>query len=191
LYSAQPPKGLNMPKSPLPLRFSPSGPKIGLPPVMATPNLASLIACAIGSASNTTFAAATESVQWDGGSVDLPVDLKTGYRYSIFTQVSVEQTGLTVSHLFNPRWNRRIKSTGLWLVADTTAPIFQSSNVISAPSVPTETNAMVCCVPDFIPTVDYDMIRVPITCLSGVVATAFIRNPNCWVAVLERGGIAP
>jgi hypothetical protein len=180
-----------MPKNPLPLRFSPSGPKIGLPPIMATPNLLSLILCKIGDSSNTTFGTATEKVAWNGSATALAVDLKVGYRYSIFAQVSVEQTTLTVSHLFTPRWNRRIKSTGLWLAADSAAPTFQTNQVLSSGSIATETNSMVCCVDEFIPTVDYDQIAIPLTSITGVLAAAFIRNPNCWIAVFERGGVVP
>jgi hypothetical protein len=180
-----------MPKSPLPLRFSPSGPKIGVPPLLATPDIMSLILVALGDSSLTDFDAATEPVMFNGGSTDLPVDLKVGYRYSIFAQFSVEQTGLTVSHLFTPRWNRRITSTGAWLASDATAPTFQTNQVLASPADASETNSLVACCDEFIPTVAYDQVRLAMTSISGILASASIRNPNCWIAIVERAGIAP
>jgi len=184
-----------MPKSPLPLRFSPSGPKIGTPPILATPDLLSLIACQIGDPSLTDFdAVATKSVEWNGGGTALPVALKVGYRYTIFAQVSVEQTGLTLSHLFLPRWNRRVAATSAWVYPVGSEELMQTNQVVSngnnhVNTGDQDTNSMVVCVPEFVPPESYDAIQIALTSKDGVLATAFIRNANCWVAVLERGGI--
>jgi len=184
-------------KNPLPLRFSPSGPVIGTPPVIATPNLLALIACSIGEPALTDFdTVATKSVEWNGGGTALPVDLKVGYRYSIFAQVSVEQTGLTLSHLFLPRWNRRVAATSAWVYPVGSEELFQTNGVISNgnnhvnDAGDQDTNSMVVCVPEFVPTERYDAIQIALTSKDGVLATAFLRNANCWCAVLERGGMS-
>jgi hypothetical protein len=182
-------------KNPLPLRFANAGPKIGTPPVLATPNLLSLIACVIGDPVLTDFdTVATKSVEWNGGGTGLPVDLKVGYRYTIFAQVSVEETGLTLSHLFLPRWNRRVKATSAWVYPVGSEQLIQTNQVISSGNNHVnavgdqDTNAMVVCVDEFIPTQEYDAISIALSSKDGVLPTAFIRNANCWVAVLERAG---
>lgn len=183
-------------KNPLPLRFANAGPKIGTPPVLASPNLLSLIAFAIGDPVLTDFdTVATKSVEWNGGGTGLQVELKTGYRYTIMAQVSVEQTGLTLSHLFLPCWNRRIKATAAWGYNVGMEPLIQTNQVISAGNNHVnnvgdqDTNSMVVCIDEFIPTQDYDSIQIALRSKDGVLATAFLRNANCWVAVLERGGV--
>ena len=183
-------------KNPLPLRFAPSGPKIGTPPILATPDLLSLIACEIGDPTLTDFdTVATKSVEWNGGGTALPVSLKIGYRYTIFAQVSVEQTGLTLSHLFLPRWNRRVAATSAWVYPVGSEALFQTNGVISngnnhVNTGDQDTNSMVVCVPEFVPAEEYDAIEIALTSKDGVLATAFIRNANCWCAVLERGGMS-
>jgi hypothetical protein len=162
---------------------------------LATPDLLSLIACQIGDPSLTDFdAVATKSVEWNGGGTALPVALKVGYRYTIFAQVSVEQTGLTLSHLFLPRWNRRVAATSAWVYPVGSEELMQTNQVVSngnnhVNTGDQDTNSMVVCVPEFVPPESYDAIQIALTSKDGVLATAFIRNANCWVAVLERGGI--
>jgi hypothetical protein len=175
------------------LRIPPNGPYAGDPPVVAGPNLASLIFAASGEGNRFEFAAADNIkglFSAPGLGAILPAYLKTGYRYSIEAAFSVDQTGLTVSHLLAPKWNRRIASSGVMEGATTFGLGSMSSpnNHVNGTSM-SEINTVVFTSPTFTPALNYDAFELSLTCLSGVTAGLYLRNYEAWVKVWELGGV--
>lgn len=178
------------------LREATEGPYLGTPPVVASGDIASLVAADKGFDSTLDFGAiATVTVQWQSGAgaLFLPVTMRAGYKYTINAGFAVSGPDLTHSHLFTPRWNRRITSTGLWLVADSAAPVFQTNAVMSSPNnhvngtlYPPEVSNASFLEPSFVADQNYDAIALALTCLTGVVAGAKLNNSACWVTVWER-----
>jgi hypothetical protein len=177
------------------LREAAEGAYLGSPPVVSSGNLASLVAADKGFDVTTEFSpAATVTVKWQStGALYLPVLLRTGYKYTINVGLAVSGPGVTLSHLFLPRWNRRNATTGVWLAADSAAPVFQTNAIMSCPnnhvngtSGNAELSNASFLEPSFIPTEDYDAIALAVTCLTGVVAGAMLNNSACWVTVWER-----
>lgn len=177
------------------LREATEGPYIGTPPIVTSGNLASLVAADKGFSITQEYSAVADlAVQWQAGAGALyvPVPLKTGYKYSIHAGVAVSGPDVTQSHLFLPRWNRRISATGAWLVADSAAPVFQTSALLSCPNnhvngtgVAEISNASFL-EPAFVPTEDYDAISIIVSNVTGAVAGTMLNNSCCWVMVWER-----
>src|SRR5512133_2579537 len=177
------------------LRIPPNGPYAGNPPVIAGPNLASLIFAANGDATRVEFTAATVIGSFaapGAGVIDLPVALKVGYQYDVVASFSVDQTGLTQSHLLQPKWNRRLSVNGAYEGPCAFGPGSMSSpnNHVNAANM-SEINSVVFKAPTFVPAVNYDRIQLSLTCLSGITAGLFLRNFEGWVQVWERGGVLP
>jgi hypothetical protein len=177
------------------LRIPPNGPYVGNPPVIASPELARLIYSANGDATRSEFTTATVIGSFTSpgaGVTELPVSLKVGYRYDVVASFSVDQTGLTVSHLLQPKWNRRLNVNGAYEGATAFGPGSMSSpnNHVNGTAM-SEINTVVFKSPTFTPAVNYDRIQLSLTCLSGVVAGLFLRNFEGWVQVWERGGVVP
>jgi hypothetical protein len=176
------------------LRIPPNGPYVGKPPVLATPQLASLICSASGE--NNRFAFATANViglfSSPGTGAEIPVALRPGYRYNVVAAFSVDQTGLTVSHLLQPKWNRKVASTHVFEGIDTFGPGSMSSpNDHVNTTTMSEINTVVFTTPTFTPIVEYEAIQLSLTSLSGILAGLFMRNSESWVQVWERGGVLP
>jgi hypothetical protein len=177
------------------LREATEGPYIGTPPINASGDLASLVAADKGLFATQEYDAVADLlVQWQAGAgaTYLPVHLRVGYKYTIQVGVAVSGPDVTQSHLFLPRWNRRITATGLWLTADSTAPVFQTSALLSCPNnhvngtgVAEISNATFL-EPSFVPTEDYDAISVIVSNATGVVAGTMLNNSACWAMVWER-----
>lgn len=180
------------------MRIPADGPYCGNPPVISGPNIASIIAHDRGGAANTEFSpAATVGVTWLLGGLFVPLAYNTriGARYLIDAQFSLTAPSSTLCHLYTPRWNRRIASTGNWLTADATAPIFNPSATMSSPN-----NSGITTVAE-INTVGFrtlwtadaecDAVQLAMTCLTGVVGGQFLRNPECILTVWELGGLVP
>jgi hypothetical protein len=179
------------------LRIPPNGPYVGNPPVIASPNLAALIVTALGTSTRVEFSAADTLIgdyNTEGlpPSIDIPVSLRVGYRYNVVASLSVDQTGLTQSHLLQPMWNRRLASTALYEGAVAFGPGSMSSpnNHVNG-TVMSEINTVVFTSGTFIPTVAYTGIQVSLTSLSGTLSGLFMRNYESWVQVWERGGVTP
>jgi hypothetical protein len=176
------------------LRIPPNGPYVGKPPVVATPNLASLIMAANGENNRFEFTAANVVGLFSapGLGAIIPAYLKTGYRYNVVASFSVDQTGLTVSHLLQPKWNRRIASSGVLEGLQTFGLGSMSSpnNHVNGTNM-SEINTVVFTSPTFTPTINYDAIQLSLTCLSGITAGLYLRNYEAWVQVWELGGVLP
>jgi hypothetical protein len=177
------------------LRIPPNGPYAGNPPVVAGPNLASLIFAASGEGNRFEFAAADNIkglFSAPGLGSFLPAYLKVGYQYNVVASFSVDQTGLTVSHLLQPKWNRRLAVNGAMEGIQTFGLGSMSSpnNHVNGTAM-SEINTVVFTSPTFTPAVNYDGFELSLTCLSGTTAGLFLRNFEGFVQVWERGGVQP
>jgi hypothetical protein len=179
------------------MRIPPTGPYVGNPPVIATPNIASLIVTASGISSRVEYSAANRLIgeyNTEGlpASVDIPVSLRVGYRYNVVASFSVDQTGLTQSHLLQPIWNRKLTSTQLYegVVAFGVGSMSSPNSHVNG-TVMSEINTVVFTSGTFIPTVAYMGIQMSLTSLSGTLSGLFMRNYESWVQVWERGGVTP
>jgi hypothetical protein len=178
------------------LRIPPNGPYVGKPPVLATPQLASLILTAVGAAAKTEFIGPSVLGQYrvDGGAptYELPVALRPGYRYEVVASFSVDQSSSTHSHLFTPSWNKKLTSThayegvGAFGLGTMSGP----NNHVNAATM-SEITTVAFRAPLFTPVVDYEALQFSLNCADWAIGGLYFRYYEAWVQVWELGGILP
>jgi hypothetical protein len=180
------------------LRQAPSGPEIGNPPVLLTPNLVSLVATDEGDDQTLEFDIATPTISLKptyllSGGQWVDAVLLPGYRYVLHVAIALQNQYATIGSAFICKWNRRIKSTGLWEFTDNGSP-YLATRMTSAESSAggrVITNQFVLQEP-FVPAIEYDRIVPIIQDPTGLgQAGQFLINGLCWVSVWERGGLVP
>lgn len=175
------------------LRMSPSGPRIGNPPVQVTPNLANLVLAATGVIQVDDFAAVNQRpVWWTDADNFLSLSMRAGYRYIIQARLAVKTTNATASANFKPRWNPRIESSGAYVNPDATAYSFNGSIFSSHFNTSSPRYAGADFIALFSPSVDHDRLKLLLEVDGGgFQADAALDSGASWVTVWELGGVLP
>lgn len=175
------------------LRMSPSGPRIGNPPVQVTPNLANLVLAATGVTQVDSFAAATQQpVWWTDADDYVSLPMRAGYRYVMQARLAVKTVNATASANFKPRWNARVKSSGAYISPDATAPSFNGSIFSSHFNAASPRYAGADFIAMFSPAVDHDRLKLLLEVDGGgFQADAALDSGASWLLVWELGGVLP
>jgi hypothetical protein len=182
----------------IPLRAGADGPRVGNPPVIATPNLASLVGYIHGLGAAPTEITAVDSLI--GGMAAVPLSMKAGYRYLIEMNLSCGTVhNYTLSRSFRPTYSTQplggafpalnamhefrgwaatpTNGAVLWVGAanETTVTAFGHGNLVA-----TEL---------YIPATDQVAIEFGVRIAAVVAATDYINEFNCYAKVFELAGI--
>jgi hypothetical protein len=183
----------------IPLRAGADGPPIGLPPLIATPNIASIVGYFHGA----SVGGPTELVAVDtlvGGMDNRTIAMRAGCRYLVEMHLSCgTKHDATLSRIFQPTYATKPSggafpalnamhlfqgyaaspTTGatLWVGAanETTVTAYGHGNLMAAELV--------------IPTVDQVGIQFGVRIGAVVAGYDFVIDYNCWAQVFELGGI--
>lgn len=184
---------------PIPLRAGADGPRVGNPPVIATPNLASLVGYLHGASNGDTEISGLD--QLVAGMSDEPVLFRANYRYLIVTGGTYTvDADITTSRSFRPTWATRTASGAFppghlmptfrgWSATPTQYAEMLCSGILSLKS----SDRVMCHITAtelYIPSVDEAALQIGVR-VAGIEegTSVYVRDSSCWAMVWELGGV--